>query len=240
MKLTLNEVLDTCTSTQDIAREKIINKTIKVNEYIFSRHQSQGRGQQDKQWMSLPGEHIYTSIVLSPKHDQSKQGLYNLAMALALVLTLKEYKVKALIKWPNDVLVDCLKLSGILSQCFTHDAQNLMILGMGINVNAKSIPDELTTVATSLNLITEQNHDCFVILENVLLNFQSLLDKLCDQTFTQLFIMHAYKINEEIRFLTSKGLICGLFKGINENGHIIIETSHGLVHQASGHVLMDG
>lgn len=122
-------------STQDVIRQRFLD-TPKHGLTVLSSHQTRGRGQQGKNWVSLPGEHLFFSILLQSTLEEKQMPLINLMTAVALKKTLETMGIKNIqIKWPNDILVNQQKISGILSEkTFVHN-KPWIILGIGINVN---------------------------------------------------------------------------------------------------------
>ncbi len=110
--------------------------------------QTAGRGRLDHVWLSHPGENLMMSAVIGVAGADAAQvatlplvaGLAAATVASALLLR------QTWIKWPNDVLVDRRKIAGIL--CERHG--DLVIAGVGMNVNQKVFPPEIALRATSL------------------------------------------------------------------------------------------
>lgn len=98
--------------------------------------QTAGRGRLDHAWQSAANQNLMFSIVL-PAGDTTLP----LVIGLALVKELK-----AMIKWPNDILVDGRKLAGILCERVGDN----VIAGIGVNVNQTDFPPEIADRATSL------------------------------------------------------------------------------------------
>ena len=79
-----------------------------------------------------------------------------LLAAVAVAETLIERGVAGVnIKWPNDVLVNERKISGVLAEAMSAGPESLrLILGVGVNLNHRSFPSELSETATSLAIET--------------------------------------------------------------------------------------
>ena len=57
------------------------------------------------------------------------------------------------IKWPNDLVVSGKKISGILTEMSAEiDYINHVVIGIGINVNMESFPEDIAKTATSLRI----------------------------------------------------------------------------------------
>ena len=78
--------------------------------------------------------------------------LLPMAAGVACCEVLRQYGIKAHIKWVNDTLVDNRKISGILAETFTGPrfGEEYILIGIGLNVNNDLFPAELSDTATSM------------------------------------------------------------------------------------------
>src|SRR5215510_8798797 len=124
---------------------------------VVADEQTAGRGRRMRTWHSSPGDGLYLSVLLLPRTDSfSKLPLTGLWAAIAVAETLIERGVAGVdIKWPNDVMVNDRKISGVLAEVVSAGSESLrLILGVGVNLNHRSFPTELSSTATSLALET--------------------------------------------------------------------------------------
>ena len=122
---------------------------------FLTEHQSQGRGRREHTWSSPPRENLLFSLVLRPDIAPSMASPLALVAGLAVREGLAALGVvNAQIKWPNDILVGRRKLAGILIESQLQGASlAAVVLGIGINVNARAFDPELSSQATSLRLL---------------------------------------------------------------------------------------
>ncbi|MCI0660404.1 MAG: biotin--[acetyl-CoA-carboxylase] ligase [Acidobacteria bacterium] len=122
---------------------------------VVADQQTAGRGRRAHQWYSTPGDGLYLSILLRPK-SLARVSLLSLTAAIAVAETLLDRGVTGVdIKWPNDVLVNQRKVSGILAEGMsTAPAAIRLVIGIGVNLNHRSFPDSLGGIATSLAIET--------------------------------------------------------------------------------------
>jgi BirA family transcriptional regulator, biotin operon repressor / biotin---[acetyl-CoA-carboxylase] ligase len=122
---------------------------------VVADQQTAGRGRRQHQWYSAPGDGLYLSILFRPK-SLARVSLFSLMAAIAVAETLLERGLCGVdIKWPNDVLVNQRKISGILVEGMsTAPAALRLIVGIGVNLNHRSFPDPLSGTATSLAMET--------------------------------------------------------------------------------------
>jgi BirA family transcriptional regulator, biotin operon repressor / biotin---[acetyl-CoA-carboxylase] ligase len=124
---------------------------------VVADEQTSGRGRRARAWYSSPGDGLYLSILFLPPSDSSSRlPLTGLSAAVAGAETLIEHGVAGVdIKWPNDVLAGGRKISGVLAEAVSAGQESLrLILGVGVNLNHRSFPPELSESATSLAIET--------------------------------------------------------------------------------------
>ncbi|MDP8908114.1 MAG: biotin--[acetyl-CoA-carboxylase] ligase, partial [Chloroflexota bacterium] len=140
---------DVVTSTMDelqmLARAGAGEGTTLVAEY-----QSAGRGRAGRGWLAPPGTSLLLSVLLRPRLAPSDLAPLSLLAADCVAEAIAtSTELQARIKWPNDVLIDDRKVSGILATVSTmSEGDPAVILGLGINVNVA--PTDLPAGATSL------------------------------------------------------------------------------------------
>jgi BirA family transcriptional regulator, biotin operon repressor / biotin---[acetyl-CoA-carboxylase] ligase len=112
---------------------------------VVADQQTAGRGRQGRVWITQPGASLAFSIVLLPPFPLENEALPRLTAlgALAVVDALNDLPgIKAEIKWPNDVLLNHKKTAGILAEAqWSGDRAASVVLGIGVNVTATSIPN---------------------------------------------------------------------------------------------------
>ena len=123
---------------------------------IVAREQTKGRGRRGRQWSSPMDQGIFMSMLLMPDIEPAQASMLTLVAGLAVSEAIEVMTgLQVSIKWPNDLVADSRKLSGILTEMSAEvDFVHHVIVGIGINVNQESFPDELETMATSLRLMT--------------------------------------------------------------------------------------
>merc|ERR1711965_1126709 len=121
-------ILKTCSSTNDVARKAAINGSLEGSSYL-SYSQSSGRGRNKNKWESLKGN-LFLSSILRPKKKKIHWHQLSLLIGYSILDALIDFGVdKSTIelKWPNDVLINNKKVSGVLLEAF----DNFIIFGIG-------------------------------------------------------------------------------------------------------------
>ena len=124
-------ILQTCSSTNDIAIINANQGSPEGSSYL-SYFQTKGRGRNKKYWESMKGN-LFLSTIIRPKIDKAHWHQLSLIIGFSILQTLVTLGIdmnKIELKWPNDVLVDKRKISGILLESF----DNFIVAGVGLNI----------------------------------------------------------------------------------------------------------
>jgi BirA family biotin operon repressor/biotin-[acetyl-CoA-carboxylase] ligase len=122
---------------------------------VIAEAQTAGRGRLGRAFFSPPHANLYVSFVLRPRGDPVTLGTLPLAAGVALAESVAAElgdTARVELKWPNDVLVDGLKVSGILLERASA-TESALILGIGVNLNVDpaSFPADFRARASSLS-----------------------------------------------------------------------------------------
>ena len=125
-------VVSTNETLRELAQQGIGHGTV-----VTSIVQTGGKGRLGRTWESPEGG-LWMSVLLEldDGFDISRSGLISLlagsSVATAIIM---EYELDAGVKWPNDILIEGRKISGILSELFQIEGKRYVVLGIGVNVN---------------------------------------------------------------------------------------------------------
>jgi BirA family transcriptional regulator, biotin operon repressor / biotin---[acetyl-CoA-carboxylase] ligase len=122
--------------------------------WIRAARQVQGKGRQGRPWISERGNLYASLLLINPAHNIEKLGTLPLAVACAVHGALAslpgagrhEFKIK----WPNDILANGKKISGILLETAMLEDDRLAV-AVGIGINCEHHPDPALYQATDLN-----------------------------------------------------------------------------------------
>jgi BirA family biotin operon repressor/biotin-[acetyl-CoA-carboxylase] ligase len=123
---------------------------------ILAEEQTAGRGRMQRSFFSPAGDGIYMSLIIRPDAQVADVAAVTVVAALAVadaIAALTDAKPR--IKWPNDVLLDGRKVCGILTEAAVAAESGqaaYLVIGIGVNVHNRELPDELKSVAVSLQL----------------------------------------------------------------------------------------
>jgi BirA family biotin operon repressor/biotin-[acetyl-CoA-carboxylase] ligase len=216
---------DEVDSTMDIARE-LARKQCPHFTVVIAGRQKKGRGRLKRSWLSSDGGLFFT-IVIRPKIPPALSSRVNLAVAVILAQTLRNLlNVHAKVKWPNDVLVDGKKLSGILSEMDAEiDRVNYINIGIGLNVNNDPTPYE--PMATSLKKILGKKIPRIDILKTFLDDFEDAVNDTEFDNVVAEWKKNTETLNRHVRIVTAHETFEGLAVDVDDNGALILELSDG-------------
>lgn len=153
-------------STNRYVKEHI--DSLENHAVISCSYQTDGRGQFERTWESLPELNLLFSILF--KEEISAQLVSDYCVE-SILETLENFQIHAAFKMPNDILIDGKKISGILIETkYLEGIQTSLILGIGLNVNQTKFENEN---AISMSLISGSSYD----LSEVLNRFLEILER---------------------------------------------------------------
>jgi len=250
-KITANEVrlgLMTKRLGQNIHYEESVDSTQKIalqlsldgvpeGTVVIAEEQTSGRGRMARTWFSPKYTGVWMSVVLRPNLLPQKAPQLTLVTAVAVVQAIEEIaSLKPQIKWPNDILINGKKITGILTELQAEsDRINSVIIGIGMNVNQEleGYPEELRTIATSLRIETGKVINRAELIKLVLAKLEYLYDLYLTEGFypiKQLWESYAVSIGKMITARMLQGDLYGKALGITDDGALMMEDETGKVH----------
>jgi len=221
-------------STNDLAK-RLSNSTLEKPTLVISEEQTGGRGRYNRKWISPPFVGLWFSLVYQINSNRNI-GLLPIAVGVVIAASIEEnLQLFPSLKWPNDVLVNGKKVSGIL--CESVCAENLnktLIIGVGVNLNQEDFTGYPEN-ATSLYLQSGKFTDRTIFLVSTINRLLCTLNRLHQPEFLDSiradWLSRAFRLNEEIELqLSNKSIVRGRFKGLTERGEIILEDRSNRVH----------
>ena len=144
-----------CLSTNDFLTNLLKRNKINEGTSVRTDYQIKGKGQRDNKWLSEKNSNILFSFLLSPKIKVENQFYLHIVISIAIVKCLKKIGIDCKIKWPNDVLYNNSKISGILIENTLTARKQFSIIGIGINIT--SSPNIQNFKTTYLNYIISKS-----------------------------------------------------------------------------------
>jgi BirA family biotin operon repressor/biotin-[acetyl-CoA-carboxylase] ligase len=213
------------TSTMDIAKNLARDGCDDFTVVIADR-QNKGRGRLNRTWISSDGG-LYFTIILRPKIPISISSRISFAASLTLARTIrKEFNIKAMVKWPNDILVDERKISGMLSEMDAEAGQvNFINIGIGLNVN--NDPSDYEPQASSLKKILGYHVSRNELLANYLNEFENRLKQADHDSVVSEWKKYTLTLNRRVKIVTKQEVTEGLAVDVDKDGALILKADDG-------------
>lgn len=226
--ITFDQLGSTNQEAKKVALEGMEEGTI-----IIADEQIAGKGRRGRNWVSPPGTGIWMSIILRPDTQPQNASMLTLIAGLAVCKVIHQItSMKALIKWPNDIVINGKKICGILTEMNSEiDFINFVVIGIGINVNIPEFPPELDNIATSLMLEGNKKYKRKTLVKKILEEFEVCYNKYLQTEDLQGIIddynSYCVNIGREVRVISKSEEITGRVKCVTPKGELIISTSNG-------------
>ena len=200
------------------------------NYVLLAKQQAQGRGRTTKTWYSSRGN-LHSTILLYHHIDSQYISQLSFVTAVAVHSTITALASKKInnitLKWPNDVLINNKKVSGILIESI----KNYLIIGVGINiiVSPVNVDQEITNLsAEGINILSPEE-----ILEIYITNFEKYFNIWKNQGFNkikQYWLKRSYKLGEKITINDGNTKVTGAFMGLEIDGAIKLQLPSGEIY----------
>ena len=215
------ELSSTMDTAKDLARKNCPDLTV-----VVAGRQTKGRGRLKRQWRSDDGG-LYFTMVLRPDLPVLLSSRVNFLASLTLAHVLRElFQIDAAVKWPNDILVDGYKISGMLSELEAETDRILFInIGMGINVN--NDPSVGEPGASSLKKIAGREISKKTLLARFLDEFEQRLKKAKFENVISEWKKYTVTLNRRVKIVTHKEVSEGLAVDVEPDGALVLELADG-------------
>ncbi len=230
------DILEQVDSTLDEARR--VAQTLSGPHWILALNQTAARGRRGRAW-SMPKGNFAATLVLRPSEPAGVAALRSFVASLALfdALSAVTGRVEGLsLKWPNDVLFNGGKLAGILLESIGQGGHmSHLAIGIGVNLgaapDARDVePDALRPVSlaseTGLNITPQE------FLTALAASYATYEDQFQSYGFAPIrtaWLSRAARLGEVIRARTGNSETHGVFKDVDKDGQLVLETAKGRV-----------
>ncbi len=198
------------------------------NHVAYTDCQTHGKGLASNIWESEPLKNLTFSIALDSSFLKiSEQFTMSKAVAVALHQCLSNYidENKLYIKWPNDILFDNCKLSGVLiSNLLKNNCMALSIIGIGINVN-QTLFHDWPTHPISMKMISGSCFDLEQLLHNlvdkILITIESLQSGLYHQ-INGYYVSKLFRYQQWGKYLIGEDEKEMFMEGLDNYGRLLL------------------
>lgn len=193
---------------------------------VVAEEQTAGRGRLDRSWVSPPRAGLTFSVLLRPDLPADRWGWVPLLAGLAVAQAVREQaELDAVLKWPNDVLVDGKKVCGLLAEAVTGTgtaggtASGAVVVGIGLNVTTRQgeLPHDQ---AGSLLLAGASMTDRETLLKAVLRGLAGVLGDRSYPAYREL----CSTLGQQVRVDLPGGVnVEGLAEAVDEQGRLVVD-----------------
>jgi BirA family biotin operon repressor/biotin-[acetyl-CoA-carboxylase] ligase len=224
--------LDYTESTNSYAIDMLKNVNLAEGTIIQTSHQTNGRGQRGNAWNSEKSANLTASLIIKPNFLDLKNQyfLYQISAlacydALTEILNKSHFDIK--IKWPNDILVNNLKIAGILIENNISNSKiNWSIIGFGLNINQINFDDNYK--ATSLKKLCNESIDITMMLQLFCKHFEKYYLMLKSNKYNQIkenYLNCFFGLNNWINFEINGRQEQFFVEGINDSGLLQLKSN---------------
>lgn len=237
---------DTIDSTNTKAQE-LAEKGYPSGTLVVADKQESGKGRRGRSWVSPSGTGIFMTLMIKPDINPNNASMLTLVAALAVAKAITSVTgEEALIKWPNDIVVNSKKVCGILTEMNAQfDYINHIVVGIGINVHNESFPEEISQMASSLMIEAggKRFHRAQIIAETMSY-FEQYYDTFLETQDLSALVREYDELlvnrNKSVRVLDPKEPFDGKAMGITSKGELIVDTWESRKLVSSGEVSVRG
>lgn len=219
-------------STNDDARS-LAQSGAPEGTLVLADHQSRGRGRLNRSWTAPPGSSLLMSLVFRP--DLPPAAVQGLTMACGVGVAEGVEAQTGLtvgLKWPNDILVDGLKVGGMLTE-ISLGARGIdfAIVGIGLNVNLHpgDLPDDLLVKANSLSAACGRPVSRLALLQEILRRIDARYQALVGgHSPHRAWQQRLVTLGQRVRVTESGGAFKeGIAEGVDANGALLLRLDSG-------------
>lgn len=214
---------------------------------VISDYQTKGKGRRGRTWLSSKGNCIYMSILLRP--DMESQYASGLTLMAALAVSEGIDRLggcETKIKWPNDVIINGKKVSGILTEMSSEiDYINYVVIGIGINVNDETFSQEISPTATSIRIESKKVQNRAQLVSYIMEAMEEYY-LLYRQTNDLSLLLDKYNeklvnVNKEVKIIRKGEEQTRIALGIDKTGALLVKDENDMQEEIiSGEVSVRG
>ena len=196
---------------------------------VIADIQTAGKGRMGRDWYSPEGG-LWMSVLL----QHSENCLIPLTAGVAICEAFGSYDIRSNIKWPNDILLNGKKVAGVLTEVI----DDKVILGIGVNLNVRHFPEDLTGKASSILIETRKHVDAHAFCQNLCKsldeNYSILKDEQVD-TLLAKWRDYSVMIGRDVTINLPDRTVVGRVLDIDRRGGlIVVRPDYGVEHIIAG------
>ncbi|MBT8371284.1 MAG: biotin--[acetyl-CoA-carboxylase] ligase, partial [Deltaproteobacteria bacterium] len=146
---------------------------------------------------------------------------------LTLARVLRDmFHIEAAVKWPNDILVDGRKISGMLSE-LEAEADRVFFINIGMGINVNNDPPEIEPGVISLKQLTGREIYRKKLLARFLDEFEEGMQKADFENVISAWKKYTITLNRKVKIITSQEVSEGVAVDVENDGALVLELADG-------------
>lgn len=221
--------LNATDSTNAYLKKLVNEESLENYSVVAALKQTSGRGQMGTVWESELGKNLTFSVLIRCENFKIVDQFYlSMAVSLGVLKAINDYVNNMLyVKWPNDILAEKDKISGILIENILQGSFiKYSVVGIGLNVNQKQFSSDVKNV-TSLKKLTGAVFNKDEVLKKVvdsIKKYVQLIDQKDFDSLKKLYINELFKYNTPAMFEDKSGIkFLGKIVDVSEDGRLVVE-----------------
>ena len=218
---------DRVESTNDIAKAWLLAGASE-GAVVIADQQMRGRGRKGREWQTPPNAAIALSVILKP--EPACLPRLNMVAALSVCDLARACGCADVgLKWPNDALVNGLKVGGILPEAIWEgDQLRGAILGIGVNVRVDFRGGALQDIAVSLEEVVAHRLDRADLIATLLRRLDCWYARIASPALISSWKAQLQTLNQAV----SIAGLSGVAVDATDDGALLIRDARGTIHQA--------
>lgn len=215
-------------STNDEALKWMANWAVN-GAVVVAGEQVQGKGRLGRTWHTPPASALILSVILRPKIAELSQ--ITMLGALAIYDTVKQLGLEQVgIKWPNDVMLNGLKVSGILPEAVWEDGKLVgVVLGMGVNVRIDFANTELAQKAISIETVLGRHVERLDLIVELLARVDYWSLHLGNDALFRTWQARLLTVGQQVRLVSAGQEVVGVAETVERDGTLLIRQANGQI-----------
>ena len=218
-------------STNNYVANLLNEGKIEPGTVVLAERQEKGRGQRGNSWQTQAGKNLTASLFIRHNNLAIKhQFKLSMIVSIAICKYLSQLDIQAEIKWPNDILVNQKKISGILIENqLQKENVTSSIIGIGLNVNQQEFNGILaTSIMNETGKETVIKWVCLQLFQQISGEFEEKMNWSMENLYSEYYAyLYGFQRFINITFLETSESTSIKIIGVHESGLLKIELLNG-------------
>jgi BirA family biotin operon repressor/biotin-[acetyl-CoA-carboxylase] ligase len=203
--------------------------------WLIAARQSAGRGRQGRVWRGSQGN-LFATLLIQPRRPKAQWAQLSFVAAIAVADLAARFTPAIVVKWPNDVLAEGRKLSGILLET----AGDALAIGIGVNLTAHPDVTEFPAISlAALGAAPPAPKDALALLARDFAGWYDGWEKAGFAPVRDAWLARAAGLGSRIRARLPGREHAGVFEGIDDEGALLLNEGNRVLAIAAADVFFE-